>query len=218
MFINHCVMHKSRNFYTLIAKLICAVVFFNSCRNEYADIKPVITHKDLWVDTSVIPKDTVAADVIYENGNGIFMLGDKKFSGYIKTVYPDKKINSCTSVYDGMMHGIYRSYYENGQLHEIRQYKENLSTGRHYGFWKNGNKQFDYLYYRDKKVGFMNRWYEDGKPYMFLNYADDKEEGVQRGWRTNGKLFINYIAKDGFKYGLQETMLCYKLDAGKIVN
>jgi antitoxin component YwqK of YwqJK toxin-antitoxin module len=176
-----------------------------------------MSQQDLWVDTAMIPRDTVQQAAVQSTRNGLILLNNNKFSGYVATTYPDKRYRTITSVYEGMIHGIFRSYYENGALHEVRQYKQNLSTGKHYGFWTNGNKQFDYVYFHDRKIGYMKRWYENGKPYLFLNYKEDKEEGLQQGWRENGKLFINYIAKEGYRYGLQETMLCYKLNEGNII-
>ena len=34
---------------------------------------------------------------------------------------------------------------------------------------------------------------------------------MQQAWRENGKPYINYEAKDGFRYGLQKSNLCYTL-------
>ena len=39
---------------------------------------------------------------------------------------------------------------------------------------------------------------------------------MQKGWRENGKVFINYEAKDGVRYGLQKSNLCYTLIDQKI--
>jgi antitoxin component YwqK of YwqJK toxin-antitoxin module len=203
--------------YIKYCMILFAAFLIMSCKQKTAATKPVITQADLWVDTGMVPRDTVLNTEVQSTRNGLILLNSKKFSGYVADLYPDKKFRTITSVYEGMIHGMFRSYYENGALHEVRQYKENVSTGKHYGLWANGNKQFDYVYFRDRKIGYMNRWYENGKPYLFLNYKDDKEEGLQQGWRENGKLFINYVAKDGYRYGLQETMLCYKLNEGNII-
>lgn len=207
-------MHKK---HFILFCLICAAVWGPSCKQKISDQQPVITERDFFVDTGLVPKDTVLNTAVQLTKNGLLLLDNKKFSGYVASFYPNKKIKSISSFYEGVLHGISRSYYENGVLRDARQYKENLSTGKHYGYWQNGNKQFDYLYLRDKKIAYMNRWYENGKPYLFLNYKDDKEDGLQQGWRENGKLFINYVAKQGHRYGLQETMLCYKLNEGNII-
>ena len=66
--------------------------------------------------------------------------------------------------------------------------------------------------------GLQKKWYKSGKPYLFLNYSNDREDGLQQGWRENGKLYLNYVAKDGYRYGLQKAALCYTLREGKIIN
>ena len=200
--------------YWLLAGIL--VIGF-ACQDKLPPTETVVTAQDLWVDTGMVARDTVLYSALRSTSNGLLLKDNRKFSGYAVTFYPNKKIKTISSVYEGMMHCMFRSYYESGALHEARQFKENLNTGKHCGYWPNGNKQFDYVYYRDKKIGYLNRWYENGKPYLFLHYKEDKEEGLQQGWRENGKLFINYVAKDGFRYGLQETMLCYKLNEGNIV-
>lgn len=207
----------NRNTLLPFAFLTSAILILSGCRYTVSDAGNDISPGDFLVDTRMIPEDTLSWADVRSTRNGLIMYGDQKFSGYVRAAYPDKKTKSITSVYNGMLHGIFRSYYENGLAHEVRQYKNNSSTGKHAGFWPNGNKQFDYVYLQDRKVGYMNRWYPNGKPYLFLNYKDDKEEGLQQGWRENGKLFINYVAKDGHRYGLQETMLCYKLNEGNII-
>lgn len=207
--------HKSGFVGWMMACMACAAP---SCRMPATPAGTgSITAADLAVDTNSIPKDTVQANDVQHTRNGLVLYNNRAFSGYVVTLYPNRKIHTIASVYNGMAHGNFRSYYEDGHVHEVRQYKENLSTGKHFGYWPNGKQQFDYLYYRDRKIGYMKRWYETGKPYLFLNYKNDREEGLQQGWRENGKLFINYVAKDGFRYGLQETMLCYKLNEGNII-
>ena len=48
-----------------------------------------------------------------------------------------------------------------------------------------------------------------------MNFKDDGEYGMQQAWRENGKVFINYEAKDGYRYGLQKSNLCYTLEKEK---
>ena len=190
-----------------------AVLFFTSCSTSIkkADNKEV-TAKDLFVDTTIIPRDTVLeTNAAFSYKNGLFYFNQRLYSGIALVANSDKTIKAFCSVYNGMRHGIYRSYYSNGRLFEVRQYKNDLATGRHFGYFDNGNMQFDYLYFEEQKVGHFKKWYRTGKPYLFANYKDDAEDGLQQGWRPNGKLFLNYVAKDGRTYGLQETMLCYTL-------
>ncbi|WP_461104305.1 toxin-antitoxin system YwqK family antitoxin [Spirosoma koreense] len=149
--------------------------------------------------------------------NGLYFLGNQTYSGIIKDDYHNGTVKSYASIYQGMLHGRYKSFYESGNPSEVRLYKNNLSTGRHYGFWpEKGVLKFDYTYYEEKREGKQRRWYRSGQPYIFANYVDDHEEGLQQGWRENGKLYLNYVAKEGYTYGLQKTALCYSLRDQKI--
>lgn len=44
----------------------------------------------------------------------------------------------------------------------------------------------------------------------------DREDGMKQAWRENGRPYINYEARDGFRYGLQKSALCYTLEDGAI--
>jgi hypothetical protein len=39
---------------------------------------------------------------------------------------------------------------------------------------------------------------------------------MQNAWRENGKPYINYEARDGRRYGLQKSNLCYTLKDQKL--
>ncbi len=164
------------------------------------------------VDTSQIPMDTVSSiDSTLHLDNGIYYYSNKPFSGFIKEVYENKALKSIASYYKGMQHGITKTFYPDGKERDTRSYKENVGYGRHFGYWENGNMKFDFIYYYDKREGIQKQWYESGSPYAFLNFQEDREEGMQHAWRENGKVYINYEVKDGFRYGLQKSALCYTL-------
>lgn len=211
-------MNMFSSHYIRASALACLLLFLQACRNEAKPVQTVVvTEKDFYADTSLVPNDTLPVSAVQATREGLYLYQNRKFSGYLISYYANKRPHTIASIYNGMTHGAVRSYYENGSLQEVRRFKENLNTGKQYGYWPNGKQKFEYVYYRDKKAGEMKRWYESGKPYLALHYSDDKEEGLQQGWRENGKLFINYVAKDGYRYGLQETMLCYKLDKGEVI-
>lgn len=164
------------------------------------------------VDTSHIPAIAINRfDERLASDNGIYLLSGKAFSGHVVEYYQNKKIKSNISVYNGMLHGVARTYYPDGKINDVRSYKMNKAYGRHYGFWEDGKQKFDYTYYNDKEEGEQKQWYKSGQLYLRLHYKNDKETGLQQGWRENGKLFINYEVKDGIRYGLQKTYLCYKV-------
>lgn len=163
-------------------------------------------------DTSHIPAVTInITSKALKKENGIYLLNERPFSGHVLEYYKGKKIKSITPVYNGMLHGITRTFYSDGKLKDARSYRENKSYGRHYGFWENGKLKFDFTYYNNKLEGEQKQWYENGQLYLRLHYKNDSETGMQQGWRQNGKLFANYEVKDGIRYGLQKSYLCYTL-------
>lgn len=197
---------------------VASCFLFCSCGHSSKQDKESISEKDYTVDTSLIPKDTIfVTDKSLSLVNGLYYYKNNPFSGIVQELYADGKIKKQRSIYQGMLHGTYRSFYENGKPWEIRNYKNNLSTGKHYGFWaETGNPHFEYNYYEEKMEGLQKKWYKSGKPFLSLNYINDHEDGLQQGWRENGKLYLNYVAKDGHRYGLQKAALCYTLRDEKI--
>lgn len=198
------------NFFLHTTVCCCLFVAMSSCHRAGKTAQPL---KNYAIDTTHIPKDTL--DISHEKialVNGFYCVAGQKYSGILRQLYPNGKVKSYRSIWEGMLHGTYRSFYENGQVFEVRQYKNNLSTGRHYGYWaESGKMKFDFSYYEDKREGKQKKWYKSGKPLIVLNYEDDHEVGLQQAWRENGKLYVNYVVKDGYMYGLQQTALCYKL-------
>lgn len=202
----------------IVAAACC--FFICSCDNAIKQTNNSLVAKDYLVDTSGIPTDTIlVTDKDVTLVNGLYQYNNNLFSGIVKELYPNGKLKKQLSVYKGMLHGTYKSYYEDGIPWEIRSYKNNLSTGKHCGFWaESGYPHFEYNYYEERMEGVQKKWYKSGKPFLSLNYANDREDGLQQGWRENGKLYLNYVAKEGYRYGLQKAALCYTLRDEKIKN
>jgi antitoxin component YwqK of YwqJK toxin-antitoxin module len=210
-------MHYKKLF-ILSLLFVIGLFFLTSCSNISKKQEGVVSSSSFFVDTSLIPTDTIlstAPSLILDNG--FYYLNDKPFSGYRKELCENKKLYSLGSYLNGMQHGITRTFFENGKLKDSRAYKLSKSFGKHYGYWENGNPKFEFYYLNDKREGSNKQWYESGKPYAFLNFKDDIEDGMQQAWRINGKPYINYVAKEGFRYGLQKSNLCYTLKDEKFV-
>jgi antitoxin component YwqK of YwqJK toxin-antitoxin module len=191
--------------------LFTVIVFFlTGCFGGLKSKEEEIISSSFFVDTSLIPKDTVLSEKI-KLVNGICYLNSMPFSGYRIEWYPNKNLSRVAGYLNGMQHGITRTYFEDGRLRDSRAYKLNKSFGKHFGYWPNGNPKFEFYYLNDKREGTNKQWYYSGQPYAFLNFKDDKENGLQQAWRENGKPYINYEAKQGFRYGLQKSGLCYTL-------
>ena len=166
---------------------------------------------------SQIPNDTILQNsASLKLKNGVYYKDNKSYSGYIKEIYLSDTLKSIGSYFNGLQHGITMTLFSNGKLATLRNYNNGLSYGRHFGYWENGNMKFDFNYFNDKREGIQKQWYENGKPYFELTFIDDHEDGMQKAWRENGKLFMNYEVKEGIRYGLQKTALCYTLKNEKI--
>ena len=199
--------------------LSAALIFLISCVSPYQEKKEeVITTSTFFVDTALIPHDTVlSTHKSLVLNNGIYYLDKRVYSGYIKMWYPNDSLNMIGGILNGMLHGRSISFYPDGKTRDIRMYKENKSCGRQIGFWENGNPKFEFYYLDDKREGSNKQWYHSGQQYAFMNFKDDKENGMQQAWRENGKPYINYEARDGHRYGLQKSSLCYTLQKEKFI-
>ena len=206
-----------RNKFYLAVTTFCLFLIYG-CNYFQPQENTSDTIKDYFVDITCIPHDTVnMSDHRLTCVNNLYFVNGKKFSGILNAFYANGNLKRQYSIYDGKLHGWYKSYFENGKPWEVRSYKNNLSTGKHYGYWaETGNRKFEYTYYEEKMEGSQKKWYKSGKPFLFLQYVNDREDGLQQGWRENGKLYLNYVAKDGYRYGLQKSALCYTLRDEKI--
>ncbi|UZR98958.1 toxin-antitoxin system YwqK family antitoxin [Chondrinema litorale] len=175
---------------------------------------------DFTVDISAIPHDTIAfsnTELTYVNGK--YLLRNKPYSGIVYKVLKGYSIKTYSSVLNGQLHGIYRSFYASGSPYEVRSYRNGLATGRHLGFWENtGNLKFEYNYFDQKKEGIQRNWYSTGDLAYSYSYKNDKLEGLQQAWRQNRSLYRNFIVKNGIRYGLQKSKTCYELYNEKVIS
>jgi antitoxin component YwqK of YwqJK toxin-antitoxin module len=164
------------------------------------------------VNCEQIPNDTIFQNKsTLKLRNGIYYLNSKPYSGFIKNLYQNNILKSIGSYFQGKQHGIIKTFFSNGNLESLRNYRNGIGYGQHLGYWKNGKKKFDFIYFNDKREGIQKQWYESGNKYYELTFNDDRENGMQKAWRENGKIYINYEVKNGVRYGLQKSALCYTL-------
>lgn len=187
--------------------------FFIVCVFTFGCSQP----KDQKVDLSQIPNDTIFLNnAKLKLLNGVYFQGSKPYSGFIKEEYATGTLKSIGSYFQGKQHGLTKTFFSNAKLETERNYKDGIGYGRHFGFWQNGNKKFDFIYINDKREGIQKQWYESGSQYYELRFTNDQENDMQKAWRENGKPFINYEVKDGVRYGLQKSALCYTLKNQKM--
>jgi antitoxin component YwqK of YwqJK toxin-antitoxin module len=197
---------KEHSLSKFVILIICFITFGCNPKDKNAN---TIFEK---VDVSQIPNITIFEnDAKLNPQNGVYYFNNKPFSGYIKSNYNFDSLKSTASYFQGKQHGITQTFFSNGKLETERNYKNGIGYGRHFGYWENGNMKFDFTYYDDKREGIQKQWYESGSKYYELSFSGDRENGMQKAWRENGKPYINYEVKDGVRYGLQKSALCYTL-------
>ena len=209
------VRQEHSRFKATYAGMLIGLLLWAGCTNKPAQKEAQKVFPS--INVSRIPNDTIGeTNPALRLENGVYYVHCTLFSGFIESSYETGQVKSIGSYLAGKQYGATRTFYADGQLHEERHYRDNFSYGRQVGFWPNGHQKFDFVYYDDKREGLQKQWYESGEPYAFLTFRNDQENGLQRAWRQNGKLYINYEVKDGIRYGLQKSALCYTLRDEKI--
>lgn len=195
---------------------ICSTLIISCNKNEnnVVEIRQIVIEN---VDVSKVPNYTVVKnDTNLKLSNGIYLYNGKPFSGYINQKFENDSTKYIGSYLDGKQYGVSKTFFPNGMPETERSFRNGKAYGKHIGYWENGNKKFEFIYNDNKREGLQKQWYESGNRYCELNYVDDNENGMQKAWRENGKLYINYQVKNGIRYGLQKSGLCYTLKDQKI--
>lgn len=63
-------------------------------------------------------------------------------------------------------------------------------------------------YERDAYHGEYHAWYPNGRLFELKNYVHGKEEGPQRSWIEAGDLFLNYVVREGRRFGSVNARPC----------
>ena len=159
----------------------------------------------------IIPNKTVmVTDILLRLENGIYKYNGQLFSGYLQTNYPAGNIKSIQSFYNGKNEGWANEFFESGNKLSIRNYHLGEKDSVHTGWWDNGNLRFIYHFKNGSYNGDFKEFYSNGKPLKTILYNNGKDS-CGFGWRENGKPFMNYVNRDGRRYGLMNAQLCYSL-------
>lgn len=75
-------------------------------------------------------------------------------------------------------------------------------------YWPNGNLRRSVDYLGDVRHGEYRTWTIDGKPYEFKHFVNGREDGLQQAWDADGTLYLNYVVKDGRRYGMVNAKPC----------
>jgi hypothetical protein len=142
--------------------------------------------------------------------NGVFYYKDKLFSGHITEYYKGNKIHRDAEYLNGIHEGLELTYFYSGVLAEKRYYEAGEKAGVHTGFWENGKMRFQYSFNKGQYDGDFKQWYKNGRLYTIIQYNEGIEKNG-KAWRESGKLYLNYVMRNGRRYGMINPNLCYTL-------
>lgn len=133
---------------------------------------------------------------------------DKKYSGFVYTLYNVKDTMQIAGFLNGLEEGIQKKWHSNKQIASIRDYRAGKKIGKHLGFWENGQLQFEFYFEDGEHHGVAKEWYQNGQPYRTFHYVHGYEQGSQKMWWENGIIRANYVVRNGRRYGLIGLKLC----------
>ena len=149
-----------------------------------------------------------ADDPRITKSNSYLLWEGEKFSGYVLSKSEMSQIVTQTPYVDGRMHGTSIGHYPNGRLAFERPYEKGQKAGIHRGWYANGALKYEYAFEQGVFHGAVKEWFEDGSPYRAFMYVEGKEEGVQKMWYQDGSLRVNYVVKNGRRYGFMGAKPC----------
>lgn len=147
--------------------------------------------------------------------NGVCYYRDKLFNGILQDLHENGALKSVIHYNDGRKNGEESTYYPDGNKETWRWFIKGEKDSVHRGWWPNGQLKFEYHFTKGNYNGLFSEWYQGGQPLKKIVYKNGEELGAT-GWRENGKLYMNYIMKDGRRYGIANANLCYNLVGEKV--
>jgi hypothetical protein len=75
-------------------------------------------------------------------------------------------------------------------------------------FWPNGNLRRSFDLAGDVRHGEYRTFTIDGKPYELKHFVRGREDGLQQAWDERGQLYLNYVVKNGRRYGMVNAKPC----------
>jgi antitoxin component YwqK of YwqJK toxin-antitoxin module len=149
------------------------------------------------------------ASALVQKGKYTFFQ-DRRAAGLVNEYYPSGELHRTSRYEDGLLHGVTRTWYASGEKESERNYDRGEKEDLHIGWWANGNKQFEYQFSEGLYHGTFKEWYENGKLLHVFEYEHGQELSAI-GWRENGRTYINFVVRNGRKYGLTNARLCFSL-------
>ncbi len=75
-------------------------------------------------------------------------------------------------------------------------------------YWPTGTLRSEFTLKNGVYEGEYRSWYASGRRFEVRHYVAGHEQGLQQAWSDNGTLYINYEARDGRHYGMENSTPC----------
>lgn len=184
--------------------ILLITLIFYGCRHLENHVIPP-------ADPTILMVNRTDASINFKNGSWHYK--GLLFSGTIRDLFEDASLHQSTPCSDGKENGWQVTFYPDGSLSEKRYFRSGEKDSVHTGWWQNGNKRFEYHFSAGIYNGEYKEWYQSGKPLKHIQYINGKDI-CGKGWRENGKIYMNFIVKNGRRYGVNNANLCYTVKNG----
>ena len=135
----------------------------------------------------------------------LYSCGDNVHENY--TYHDNGKIESTTTIKDGVPDGSYFFYYDNGVLEEKGNYIDGLKQGTSITYYPSGKIKQE-TNFKDGEILFQRKYREDGS-LRVESYLKENEIYFQRNFREDGSLDEESYYEDG----KLKDVLFYKNDS-----
>lgn len=105
--------------------------------------------------------------------------------------------------------------YADGRVSSREVHVRGRREGLQQSWWPNGRLRTQAWYRDDAYHGESRTWFEDGRPYELRHYDEGREAGVQQSWDRDGVLYLNYVVREGRRYGFVNAYPCQPAEAGE---
>ncbi|HEY0262855.1 MAG TPA: hypothetical protein VGB95_07495 [Chitinophagales bacterium] len=144
-----------------------------------------------------------------KNLNGIFMNGQKPFTGITFSLFPNTSDTAQISCFkNGKENGLWQQFYANGKKKQQRYFLDGIKVKTDSAWWENGQLQFVCKFENGEYEGELKEWNAQGVLIREMHYKKGYEEGAQKQFYDNGKVRSNYIMRNGKRIGLLGTKNC----------
>ena len=103
--------------------------------------------------------------------------------------------------------------YPSGQLRSRGLTIDGRRAGRYETWWPSGIRRSMVRYRDDVFDGEYRTWTITGAPYELKHFVNGREDGVQQAWDERGELYLNYVVRDGRRFGYINAKPCLSADA-----